>query len=212
MRHAIVIRLKYNDGPEFDWRLAFFQSVCLRSLLKQKDQNFDIVVLCNPEHSEILKALSDKIKTIHHEVPISGDSNYVRKGEKNSVMPFEFELDYEIQTRLDSDDIVSDGFTEKIHKLFKGHKKPHLLCFKPMRFNLDTLRLYHTYDNYRSSMFLSVFNPKKNTFIYEVGHGFWAKKIKRMGGDFSIVKFGYCFQMIHGHNASTGIRPKDRLV
>lgn len=212
MTHAIVIRLKYNDCPEFEWRMAYFQAVCLRSLLKQKDKNFDIVVLCNPIHKNRIEALSDKIKTIHHEVPISGDPMYKRRGERNSVMPFAFDLDYDIQTRIDSDDMVTEGFTQRIHQLMNGKTKPHLLCFKPMRFNLDTLRLYYTYDNYESSMFLSVFNPHKNTFIYEVGHGMWRRKINTMGGGIDIVKFGYCYQTIHSNNASTGIRPKDVLV
>jgi hypothetical protein len=211
-RHAIIIRLKYQDSQEFEWRLAYFQAVCLRSLLRQTDQNFDIVVLCNPIHDKRIKALSKKIKTIHYDVPISGDQDYERRGEKNSVMPFNFKLDYEIQTRLDSDDIISEGFTEIIHKEFKDKQKPHLLCFKPMRFDLNSLRLYYTYDNYKSSMFLSLFNPEKDTFIYEVGHGAWKRKIKTIGGDLSIIKFGYCYQSIHDMNASTAIRPKDVLV
>ena len=212
MTHAIVIRLKYNDCPEFEWRLSYFHAVCLRSLLKQTDQGFDIIVLCNPAHKRRIEALSDKIRAIHHDVPISGDSRYKRRGEKNSVMPFNAKIGYDIHTRIDSDDMVSEGFTKKIRELMSGKTRPHLLCFKPMRFNLDTLRLYHTYDNYQNSMFLSVFNPRKDTFIYEVGHVSWKRKIKIMGGSLDIVKFGYCFQTIHGSNASTAIRPRDRLV
>lgn len=210
MRHAIIIRLKYNDCEEFEWRLSFFHALCLRSLLRQKDQNFDILVLCNPEHSERIKSLSHKIKVFHHDVPIAGDPDYRRKGEKNSVMPFKYDLDYEIQTRIDSDDIVSKGFTDIIRKSFK--RNPKLLCFKPMRFHLDTLKKYYTYDNYKRSMFLSVYNPDKDSFIYEVGHCSWQHKIKEMGGQIEIIKFGYCYQVIHDFNASTGIRPKDKPV
>lgn len=212
MRHAVVIRLKYRDGEEFEWRLAFFRAVCLRSLLNQRDQSFDIVVLCNPEHEERLRSLSEKIVTINMDVPISGDADYRRKGERNSVMPFHYDLNYDIQTRLDSDDIVMDGFTEKVLKVMDAARGPRLACFKARRLHLDTLHIYRVHMDHRRSPFLSVYNPRRDTFIYEVGHGGWKDRILEIGGDIEVVNAGHCYQVAHGRNASTHIKRRDKLL
>ena len=217
MDHAIIIRLKYNDSPEFEWRLAFFASMCLPRYKDQTDQDFDIIILCNPIHDKRIKDLwPGRIKTIHAEVPISGDLGYNRNsGESNSVEPFPYDLDYKIQTRVDSDDIVSLDFAECIHAYFKNETKLTLLAFKPMRFNVHNLRIYHIYpkDNaYRKSQFLSLFNPKKDTFIYERGHRTWDTVVRQKGGQTKIVKFGYCYVSYHYYNASTKIQPTDVMV
>lgn len=212
MNTAVYIRLKYNDGPEFEWRLSFFHVMCLRSLLAQKDQNFDIVVLCNPEHKDCIESLSSKIKTIHKEIPISGDPDYKRKGEKNSVMPFGYKVDYDTCIRLDSDDMVSRDFIGAIRKRVKGADKITLLAFKPIKFELSSLRLYYNYMNYSKSMCLALYNPDRDVFIYDRGHRQYDKLVKRRGGEVHVMKFWYYFQTIHGNNASSDIKPTDKLV
>lgn len=187
-------------------------------LERQSDMNYDLFFLTNPHHDDLVKSLSDKIdiKIIHKDVPISPDHNYNRNsGESNSVEPFGFNLDYEIQTRLDSDDVPSFDFIETIHENVNGKEKLTLLAFKPMRFNLFDLRLYeiHPRDGaYRKSQVLSLFNPKKDMFIYERGHRAWSAMINKLGGDIEIIPFGKVFITCHWDNASGKPQPTDKLI
>ncbi len=210
MKHGVFIRLKYNDGKEFEERFAMFRILCLPSLLRQTDQNFEIVILCNPSHKERIKDLSDKIKTIHFDVPISGDPDYQRRGEKNSVMPFSYPVEYDVQTRLDSDDIVSPDFVKKIHKTFTGDLE--MIGFKPIKFHLPTLKLYYNYMKPETSMCISLCNSSKDFFIYQSGHRSIHRWVQEKGGKVTVAKFGYFYQTIHNGNASTKIQPTDVMV
>lgn len=217
MKHAIIIRLKYPDCPEFEWRFNYFASMCLPRLVNQTDQEFDLFVLCNPIHDERLMALSDKVNVLHADAKaVTLVDDYNRKsGESNSVEPFDYNMDYEIQTRIDSDDLVHPDFVKVINATLKDARKMTLLAFKPIRFNVNNLRLYYIHPKdgaYRKSQFLSLYNPDKSTFIYERGHRNWATKVKKWGGDVKIMPFGYCFLSLHNYNASCRPQPGDVLI
>jgi len=215
--HALIIRLKYPDCPEFEWRFNYFASMCLPRLLKQTDQDFDLFVLCNPIHDKRIKALSDKIQVLHADArAVTMVSDYNRKsGESNSVEPFDFKMDYKIQTRIDSDDLVHPDFIKVIHDELKDENILTLIAFKPIRFNIHNLRLYYIYPKdgaYSKSQFLSIYNPDKSTFIYERGHRGWASRIRNMGGQVKIIPFGYAFLSLHNLNASCRPQPGDVLI
>jgi hypothetical protein len=209
-KHAIVIRLDYPDCEAFEWRSAFFRSVVLPRLLRQTDQKFDIVIRCNPIHKERIEVLSDKISTFHHDSPTKYGTGlgHIKTG-SNSIPAFDFKLDYPIQTRIDSDDLVSFDFVEKIHKEFEGKKEDTLLHFQPMKFDLYGLKTYHV--GIKSSVehmspFISLYQPNEiKYFIYQFGH-------TKIGKHFKNVVFideGYCWLTVHHNNASTTIRGVD---
>jgi hypothetical protein len=213
--HAIIIRMNYPQCEEWEWRLAYFKSIVLPRLLNQTDQDFDIVILCNLIHNKILESLSSKIKVINKEV----GSQYLgtllkdktKKYGSKSVNPFYYKLDYSIQTRLDSDDLVDLDFVKFINNYLKNCKNLTLLCFKPKKFSFQDLKLYEIglpLKDFEKSQFLTLFDPSKTRFIYEFGHTTWASKVKELKGDIKIIE-GYCYLIHHGHNASTKIKDRD---
>jgi len=67
--HVLIIRFHYEkNDPRFDWRLAYFKAMVLPRILNQSYKNFDIAIWCNPEHDEIFKALSPRIKVFHSKI------------------------------------------------------------------------------------------------------------------------------------------------
>lgn len=212
-KHAIVIRIDYPDCEAFEWRFAFFRSVVLTRLLMQTDQNFDILIRCNPIHKERFEALSEKIKTFHHDSPTKYGTglSHIKTG-SNSVPAFEYKLDYPIQTRIDSDDLVSKDFVERIHKEFKGKTEDTLLHFQPMKFDLYELKTYHvgmksTIEH--MSPFVSLYQPKEvKHFIYQFGHTKIGKQFKNV----IFIDEGYCWLTVHHNNASTTVRDVDQEV
>ena len=214
--HAVVIRLQYPDCPEFEWRLAFFRTMVLPRLLNQSDDNFDIVILCNDIHKHRIEQLSGKIKTFMADTKsyYAGNLHEQRTSSSRSVAPFDHQLPYTIQTRLDSDDLVSHDFIKIINQEFKDCTSPKLLAFRPYKFDVKTLKIYENNvpePERKYTMFLSLYHPHC-LFIYKHGHRSLADVIERSGGSVKVIDYGHCFLTLHNHNASSKIQPYDNKI
>jgi len=207
--HALIIRFHYEkEDPRFDWRFSYFKAVVLPRILNQTREDFDICIWCNKWHDEIFKSLSSRIKIFHAK---KDTIKYkILKGKKYYYDFIEYEdlegLDkYEIQSGIDSDDLISRDYIDTIVKYLKNEKDKTHLCFQPKTFNLKTLAIKPMlpYHSKRGSPFLSLYQPNKEDnykFIYCDSHiSMWRYAKKSI-----VIPSGHCFMTIHYFNESTG--------
>jgi hypothetical protein len=213
MTHGVIIRFHYQKGdPRFAWRIAYFKAMVLPRLLNQTEQNFEIAVRCNPWHENIIKGLSNKITTFR----IRGEEEGFRiiKDKKYFVdfAPWYKVVgmkQYDIQSGLDSDDLVARNYIETIQKIVRENPKDKSLhiSFQPEIFNTEKLKTYpigQTYTRERGSAFFSIYQPNKQIykFAYEKSHLVIGKDMQKS----IIMPAGFCWASVHGHNYSTTIQ------
>jgi hypothetical protein len=220
MNHAIIIRFHYpKDHPKFEFRFNHFKNVTLPSILSQTDQNFDIAIRCNPIHAKILEDLSPKICTFQVKNEKEG---YVKK--YGSVYFQDFTAwenviglpKYEIQSGLDSDDVITATYIETVHRLLKEHgpgRSMHI-SFQPMVFDVNDLSRVEPigirYRPRKGSAFFTIYQPdvvgKRYFFAYEKSH----LEIGKFMDDSIVVPEGYAYVAVHGFNESTKMRKKEQ--
>lgn len=210
MTHGVIIRFHYDRGDQrFGFRVAYFRAMVLPKLLAQTEQNFEIAIRCNPCHEKILKSLSKKITTFR----VRGEAENFRMISTKKYFvdfaPWHQIIDmkkYDIQSGLDSDDLVAENYIETIQKIVKerANGKSLHISFQPEVFNAQTLKTYpigSTYTAERGSAFFSIYQPDKQhyKFAYEKSHLFIGKDMEKS----IIIPRGFCWASVHGHNYST---------
>lgn len=208
--HVVIIRFHYkHDDPRFAWRFAYFQSMVLPRLLEQTDKRFDIAIWCNPWHASLFRGLSKRIQTFN----VKTEVTYKSLGGKKYFVDFapwsavEGLMKYDIQTGVDSDDLVGPHFIETIHDFVKenGDKRSLHISFQPRIFDARTLTtrpIGTTYTPRKGSAFMSLYQPKKKKyhFIYEDSH----LRLWRLADHSITVPEGHAWATVHGINESTG--------
>jgi hypothetical protein len=189
----------------------------LPRLLRQTDKDFVIAIRCYPWHSERLRKLSDRIITFS----VGRESeNIIKRHGKNYFHDFTRWENvvglpkYDIQSGLDSDDLVAENYIETIRQRIEKEDKNKSLhiSFQPELFDLKTLRIYPIgtrYSIFKGSAFFSIYQPNKERykFLYEKSH-------LVIGRDFDksiLIPAGYCWATVHNINESTAVH-KSLLV
>jgi hypothetical protein len=196
-----------ENDPVFEERLALYRTLCLPRLRLQTVKDFDILILCNEKHAKFFKELG--LKTIHTR---DGFLGHRPRGLYNSFTPYENikGLDkYDIQTSLDSDDLVSDNYIWRIEKAIESEgydKSLHIFfqeeLYNPHTFERKSMRIrYGVPPNNWGSAFFSLYQPNKDNYVYigtetHLHMGKYADKSILIGE-------GYCWATIHGNNDST---------
>lgn len=187
MKHAVIIRIDYREGEEFRYRLLLFRANTLLRLQNQTDSNFEIHVRCRREHNDLFKDLGCKPFNILDE----GRNKY------GVFHPWNTDLfeSYDIQTRVDCDDIVSRDFIEKIHSMYKPGR---LLCFNHHVFDIWSMECVKrkAYPPTHTGMFLSLMEG--TPFIYSQNH----TQMWKYADETKFIEHGYCWHVRHGKNAS----------
>lgn len=209
--HVVLIRFHYPENdPKFSWRFAYFQSMVLPRLLNQTRQDFDIAIRCYDWHKELFEKLHPKIKTFS----IEGESEkYTHKGKKyfydfvpwRKVQGLEM---YDIQTGIDSDDLVREDFIERIYQEVEKHgdKSSLHISFQPYLFDTKTLVTYTMgikYSPTSGSAFLSLYQPNKENYVFI--HNFSHLMLWRSASKSITIPEGYCWASCHNHNESTAV-------
>jgi hypothetical protein len=202
MSHIVITRMLYEDNdPRFEDRLALYKTLCLPRLERQTDKEFNVAVLCNKSHRNIFAKLGI--------IPFHLKDNWFGRVGKigwSAFTPWENVkgLDkYDIQSNLDSDDLVSENYIERIKKVAVGDNSLHI-HFQPRLFNLHTFEEKEQKKKYNEecgSAFYSLYQPDKKKYIY-VGHDSHIRMGQYMDKSILIGE-GYCWINIHGSNDST---------
>jgi hypothetical protein len=201
-KHAIITRLNFpRNSPDYQYYLDLFKENLLHCLQTQTDKNFELWVGTNGElESELLS------------LPLVNVFRFDLTHKANgAITPFEvkgFE-DYDIQTRVDVDDLVSSKFVERINWEFAKSKGTILLNFIPYKLDYDAKELYISkkspYNDTRTSMFLSMLRPR--CFIYKHSH----LKMWTEADSVITIPEGYCSLVIHGKNTNSRLH-KSKMV
>jgi len=214
LTHAIIIRFHYEkNDPRFEWRLAYFKSMVLPRILAQTSQNFVIAIRCNPCHQKIFNKLSNKIITF----TVKNEGAKYKQGPSKKFF-YDFcpwsdvnGLEkFDIQTGLDSDDLIAEDYLEKIEKevfrfrLTNPGKSLHI-TFQPELFNTKTLEKYsigQVYNPQMGSAFFSIYQPDKTNyfFAYEESHLTLCRRVNQS----IVLPIGSCWASVHEYNESTG--------
>jgi hypothetical protein len=213
--HIVIIRFHYEkDSPRFQWRFEYFKNEVLPRLLKQTDSNFDIGIRCNEWHNELFRSLHPRIIPFQ----INNERVFYKKRGRGKKYFFDFcewkdvigLKKYDIQTGLDSDDLIADNYIEtivsEIKKFSKSNPNKSLhICFQPELFNYKTKEIYsigQTYGPRDGSAFMSMYQPDKINyhFIYERSHHY----LYQLVSSTIIIPKGYCWATVHDYNESTG--------
>jgi hypothetical protein len=210
MTHIVISRMIYEeDDPKFEERLSLYKTLCLPRLRLQTEKNFDIGVLCNRKHAHFFKELG--IIPFHRKDKWTGQ----KPDRFWSCMTKWDELEglekYDIQTNLDSDDLVSDRFIERIQsavqkEIDNGFIGSLHIHFQPRLFELHTLTdkaQRKRYDNKEGSAFFSLYQPDKENYIY-IGQDSHRRMPIYMSKSILIGE-GYCWICVHDNNDSTNM-------
>ncbi len=208
MTHIVITRMIYaEDDPRFEERLSLYKMLCLPRLKLQTEKNFDIGVLCNKAHAHIFRDLG--IIPFHRTDDWTGQ----KLGRFWSCMTKWKELEglgkYDIQTNLDSDDLVSSEFIKRIQTAIQreiddGFTGSLHIHFQPRLYDLYTFAdktQKKRYDDKEGSAFYSLYQPNKENYIYA---GQDSHRRMSIYMDKSIlIGEGYCWICVHESNDST---------
>ncbi len=208
--HIVLTRLHYRDNdPMFDARLATYRVLTLPRLLDQEDKDFDIGVICNPAHAKIIENIHPRVQAIT--TTKFGTKN--KKGYYSHSIHFKDikgMKKYDIQTSIDSDDLVSPQFTAIIQEeIFRATRERDIsthIHFNLNLFNLKTLEeqpIKRRYSNQLGSAFYSLYQPDKKNYIFinQVEH----TRMPLLATQSIFIKDIHCHATIHDWNDSTSI-------
>jgi len=202
MTHVVVTRLLYKEEKDFKERLDLYKETALDCLKKQTVRNFDIAIHCNPDHAEYVREL-DFIPFFMKDRSLG-----YRQGPYwtayTSWSNIEGLEKYDIQTNLDSDDIITNDYIVKIQEIMKGDESIHL-HFQPKLRNHHTKEVKESWIQYGStkgSMFYSLYQPSKENYVF-IGHDTHADMWKYVDKTIFINDKTYCWLNIHGKNDSS---------
>jgi hypothetical protein len=197
MKHLIIIRLNYVDDLKFEKRMIIMDKTCVKSLTSQKNKNFIIGIICkNEKHFDIV---SDKFKGIE----------VCRIDEK--LIDFCKRNNYQIQTRLDSDDIINDDYIDIIQNISKECSKPILIQTQPYKYCIDlnkTYKMAYRYNDKITSMFLTLVQEDIKYTVMDRKHN----EMSQIVSNVISTKEGICKLVIHGDNTITGVSKYDILI
>jgi hypothetical protein len=212
--HILIIRFHYaEDDPRFVWRFNYFKWEVLPRILAQTVSDFDIAIRCNPWHNRLFQSLSDRIITFQVK------DEYVKYRPPTihgkvffyDFIPWENVIGlkkYEIQSGLDSDDLIAPNYMQTIREEIAEHnpKQSLHISFTPEIFNTKTKQTYpisDTYNPQKGSAFMTLYQPdfeKTYHFVYEISH----LKLGTLAKRSITLSKGYCWASVHDHNESTG--------
>lgn len=211
--HAAIVRFHYDqEDPRVAWRFSYFRDQVLPRLLAQTAGCFDIAVRCNAWAAPMFEALSPRIRTFtvrNERVLYKGAGkryfyDFARWDEVEGLGQ------YDIQSGIDSDDLLAPDYMELTLEAIAAHVREHgrrslHISFQPALLDVATGKerpIGQTYGPTMGSAFFSIFQPRKDQyrFAYEISH----LKLYTLFDRSITLPAGHCWASVHQHNESTG--------
>ncbi len=156
IRHLIITRFFYDDIELFRKRLKLMNETLVKSLKKQTNKAFQLVVMADKFKVELIKELKYPFITFSCYEDLQA---YI----KNTGI--------HIQTRMDSDDMFAPDFVEFVHNLKTEGKT--LLSLNYKEYDYPAMKengRISNYNNQRTSMFLTLYDKIGETSVYGGEH------------------------------------------
>lgn len=194
---AIIVRSCYPRRMKFRerWRLRRL----FDSLNNQTDTDFIVYILCHELYGK--KGLKSNIDDMRR---LCYDLNFEVRFEDPP------KHHYEIECRIDNDDLVAPNYIERIRQLYEINCDTFCINFQPVKMDEETKKLYHHEQQYNyegTSMFLVlVQKEEKKHYVYDRPHIRMAKEVGAvvMGGE------GFCFLVCHSDNQLSKINGTEK--
>jgi glycosyltransferase involved in cell wall biosynthesis len=189
LKHVITTRLIYDDKKLLDDRIKLTQDILIPCLKAQTCKNFTLAIRCYDADVELLKSKLD--------FPFVNFESYV------DYLQLCKDENYQIQTRHDSDDYMSDTYIEFIQQqVLSKHNiaNSFLLQFQPDKLDYQSLKILplSDYTDTLNSGFLTLYQQVIKYSIYEKAHTEMYKIVPLV---FTYPK-GFVKYFIHGKNNS----------
>lgn len=190
MRHILVTRCKFDTDKKFELYFEQIKNYYIPSINSQINKNFEIALISNENHFNIIKSLIDTNITINRFSDVKIDyRDYVIK---NNIT---------IQTRHDCDDIMNNDYIEYIQKLYHENEKKYdkfILNFHPNKFITKTKQEYKHQRDYSKvcSMFSTLIQKKVEHSIMDFMHD----HLSRITRNIIYIENSYVKLVIHENN------------
>lgn len=212
MKHTVYTRCKYGLDNQVRERLRLSLTTVIPCMVGQVGARpFKWTWLCFERHEEMIRealqqggwtgevGFNEMKVTAYREVDFSARLGIrMRNG------------DEQIQTALDSDDLIHQHWIREIQRFYRPSKKPTIVYWHPHRFVLSTEKWYRPVKLASwPSMFYSIYNPTDSVHIY-------CKKHNQMGllgvPCHADAREGFCALTLHTTNLHTTLKKTDREI
>jgi hypothetical protein len=203
IKHIIVVRMKYSDNDKFIERDNIRELTFIPSILNQINKNFKIAFIINPQHQDIINKY---FKNKNFDILFFNNSDEVRE--------YCITNNFNIQTRIDDDDIFSVEYVDIIQKMFIQKINLHgkfLIQSQPYKFLMENNEYYKMglrYNNKLTSMFLTLCQSNVDSFIMDKPHN----KMHEIVDDVFLTDEGICSLVIHGSNNVSNLKKYDKSI
>lgn len=190
MKHIIVTRCKFDNENKFNNYLPLIKKYYIQSINNQLDKNFEIGLVSNEKHFNLIRSLVDKNIKMTRFLDIKGDyKDYVIK---NNII---------IQTRHDCDDFMDKNYIKYIHNLYNINKEKFdkfILNFHPNKLDYKTNNEYKHSRDYSKvcSMFSTLVQKDVKSGIMDVMHD----HLSRITRNIIYIDKPYVKLVIHNNN------------
>ncbi len=197
-RVAIIVRSCYPDVMP-QQALERYDKF-LESLSKQTDKDFTIYILCDNLYGKKgLPINIDRMRDV---------TNWYDLDIRFTDLP---KYTYEIEARIDNDDIVSPQYVEKLRQIYNlTNYDTFMINPVPIKLDINTGKYYEHEQGYNyegTSMFCVLCQKKeKKHYIYDRPHISMAKEV----GAVVMMEAGHTFLVCHGNNQLSKITGKEK--
>lgn len=197
MKHAIIVRAKFEDDKLFKNYLDVAKQTFFPSVNYQTDKNFTLFLIMEPRHRPLINLMINPNINLMFLDSMDYGKEYFGKNF------------YEIQTRHDFDDWMRKDYVQKIRAEWYTHRENSivenlLIQSQPYLHVLRTRRILpmHTrYSNKFVSMHLSLCQKTNKNYIYEHYH----HKMNKVSQNIKLLPNGYTRLVIHRNNRLSDI-------
>ena len=197
MKHAIIVRAKFEDDKLFKNYLDVAKQTFFPSVNYQTDKNFTLFLIMKPRHRPLINLMINPRINLMFLDSMDHGKEYFSK------------YFYEIQTRHDFDDWMRKDYVQKIRAEWYTHRENSivenlLIQSQPYLHVLRTRRILpmHTrYSNKFVSMHLSLCQKTNKNYIYEHYH----HKMNKVSQNIKLLPNGYTRLVIHRNNRLSDI-------
>lgn len=200
MNHIIVTRASFDSDELLEKYLVVMNNLYIPCLARQTCKNFDVCIIVKEKHKSIVE---EEFKKYNFNL-------IMVIGNARSYDKWVSQKHYDIQTRHDCDDWMSDDYIERIQQVYIENIKKFdtfLIQAQPVKMDYSTNIMYRMspYSNTRTSMFLSLCQRECKKSIMQEQHGHFPKIVP----DVIDLGYGYTKWVAHGNNISAKIEKSD---
>jgi hypothetical protein len=193
--------MNFEDDELFDHYFQIMKKTFAPSINSQKNKNFELALNINPKHIELVRPYFEQNINFFHNM--------------EEIKKYCSDQNFEIQTRHDCDDWMSDDYIDKIQEVYNSKISTHdkfIIHSKVEKLNFYTGEIHKHGTSYENnnfiSMFLSLCQKNVEHFVYDKNHRF----MNEITPNVYLLDGGYTRLVIHEKNKFSKINQNDKFI